>query len=190
MVGLTYLKPMSDFIQQRHKPPVPLQRPRELLLACPPMRSNVNLSRIVRTATCCGLTRMICCGNARILPEISRHPQADTRQTGVQPTGEEDASIQIEIHRTLSPVIKRLKQEGYPVVGLEQASDSTSIFDFQFPRKVVLVIGNERLGIEDEILRLLDGTIEIPVYGLPYAHNVATATAMALYEYCRQYPAG
>ena len=166
---------MSDFVQQRHKPPVCLQRPRELLLACPPMRSNVNLSRIVRAAACCGIPRMICCGNARILPEISR---------------ETDGSIQIEIHRTLPPVIKRLKQEGYPIIGLEQASHSTSIFEYQFPRKVVLVIGNERLGIEDEGLRLLDGMIEIPVYGLPYAHNAATATAMALYEYCRQYPAG
>src|SRR5271157_3330133 len=171
---------MSEFVQQRHKPPVSLQRPRELLLACPPMRSNVNLSRIVRAAGCCGIPRMICCGNARILPEISRHPQA----------GNLGDSIQIEIHRTLPPVIQRLKQEGYPIVGLEQASNSTSIFEFQFPRKVVLVIGNERLGIEDEVLRLLDGTIEIPVYGLPYAHNAATATAMALYEYCRQFPVG
>jgi len=166
---------MPDFVQQRHKPPIRLQRPRELLLACPPMRSNVNLSRIVRAAACCGIPRMICCGNARILPEISR-------QAG--------DSIQIEIHRTLPPVIKRLKAEGYPIVGLEQASDARSIFEFQFPRKVVLAIGNERLGIEDEVLRLLNGTIEIPVYGLPYAHNAATATAMALYEYCRQYPVG
>jgi tRNA G18 (ribose-2'-O)-methylase SpoU len=166
---------MSDFVQQRHKPPAALQRPRELLLACPPMRSNVNLSRIVRAAACCGIPRLICCGNARILPEISRE------------TGD---SIQIEIHRTLPPVLVRLKQEGYPLIGLEQASNSQSIFEFQFPRKVVLVIGNERLGIEDEVLRLLSGTIEIPVYGLPAAHNAATATAMALYEYCRQYPQG
>jgi tRNA G18 (ribose-2'-O)-methylase SpoU len=166
---------MSDFVQHRHKPPVELQRPRELLLACPPMRSNVNLSRIVRAAACCGIPRIICCGNARILPEISRE------------TGD---SIQIEIHRTLPPVIERLMEEGYPIIGLEQARNSTSIFEFQFPRKAVLVIGNERLGIEEEVLRLLDGTIEIPVYGLPYAHNAATATAMALYEYCRQYPAG
>ncbi len=148
------------------------------------MRSNVNLSRIVRAAACCGIPHMICCGNARILPEISRHPEAGTRQA------DSGDSIQIEIHRTLPPVIKRLKVEGYPIVGLEQASNSTSIFEFQFPRKVVLVVGNERLGIEDEVLQLLDGTIEIPVYGLPYAHNVATATAIALYEYCRQYPAG
>ena len=165
----------SDFVQQRHKPPAQLDRPRELVLACPPMRSNVNLSRIVRAAACCGIGRLICCGNARILPEISRE------------TGD---SIVIELHRTLPPVIKRLKQEGYPIFGLEQASNSRSIFEFAFPRRVVLVIGNERLGIEDEVLRMLDGTIEIPVYGLPYAHNAATATAMALYEYCRQYPRG
>jgi tRNA G18 (ribose-2'-O)-methylase SpoU len=166
---------MSDFVQHRHKPPVTLLRPRELLLACPPMRSNVNLSRMVRAAACCGIRRMICCGNARILPEISRE------------TGD---SMEIEIHRTLPPVILRLKQEGYPIFGLEQALHSVSIFEFSFPRKAVLVIGNERLGIEDEVLRLLDGTIEIPVYGLPHAHNAATAAAMALYEYCRQYPTG
>ena len=46
--------------------------------------------------------------------------------------------------------------------------------------------GAEQLGIdmgEDDV-------VEIPVYGLPHAYNVATATAMALYEYCRQYPSG
>ena len=166
---------MSDPIQQRHKTPVTLDRPRELVVACPPMRSNVNLSRIVRAAGCCGVRRLICCGNARILPEISRE------------TGD---SIQIEIHRTLPPVLKRLGAEGFRLIGLEQTDRSQSLYSFPFPRKTVLVIGNERLGIEEEILRMLEATVEIPVYGMPYAHNAATATAMALYEYCRQFPAG
>jgi tRNA G18 (ribose-2'-O)-methylase SpoU len=166
---------MSDFVQQRHRPPAELERPRELVVACPPMRSNVNLSRIVRAASCCGVRRLIACGNARIIAEISRE------------TGD---AIHIEIHRTLPPVLKRLREDGYPLVGLEQTSGSLSLFEFRFPRKAVLVVGNERLGIEDEVLRMLDHTIEIPVYGLPYAHNAATATAMALYEYCRQYPRG
>ena len=52
------------------------------------------------------------------------------------------------------------------------------------------MIGNERLGLTDESLNLLDRVVEIPVYGLPYSHNVATAVAMALYEYCRQFPRG
>ena len=41
---------MSDFVQERHKPAWPLERPRELIVACLPMHSNVNLSRIARAA--------------------------------------------------------------------------------------------------------------------------------------------
>lgn len=166
---------MNEIVQVRHRPLTALERPRELIVACPPMRSNVNLSRIVRAASCCGVRRLISCGSARLDKEI-------TREIG--------DSIQIEIHRTLLPVLKKLRAEGYQLVGLEQTSTSELLYTFPFQRKTVLVIGNERLGIEDEVLRVLDHTVEIPVYGLPYSHNAATATAMALYEYCRQFPAG
>jgi tRNA G18 (ribose-2'-O)-methylase SpoU len=166
---------MSDFIQQRHKPQAPLDHPRELVIACPPMRSNVNLSRIARTAGCCGLQRMICCGNAKLTAKIAR----DAAQT-----------LNVEVHRTLPPVLEKLRHEGFQIVGLEQATNAQSIFEFNFQRRTVLVVGNERNGIEDDVLRLLDHAVEIPVYGVPYAHNAATAAAMALYEYCRQYPRG
>ena len=165
----------ADFEQVRHRPPVELERPRELIVACPPMRSNVNLSRIVRMASCCGVRRMVCSGNAKVINKIAR----DT-----------SGSITVEVHRTLPPMLKRLREEGYQLVGLEQTTGSQSIYDFHFDRRTVLVVGNERAGIEEEVLAMLDHTIEIPVYGLPYAHNAATATAMALYEYCRQYPRG
>jgi tRNA G18 (ribose-2'-O)-methylase SpoU len=171
---------VNDFIQERHKAPHPLDRPRELVLACPPLKSNVNLSRIVRAAGCCGITRVIGCGNARILPEIARDAGG----------GDGGGGVEVELHRTLPPVIRRLRQDGYPIIGLEQTSSSQSIYDFSFPQKMVLVVGNERLGIKDELLRMIDKTVEIPVYGLPFSHNVATATAMALYEYCRQWPRG
>jgi tRNA G18 (ribose-2'-O)-methylase SpoU len=166
---------MSDFEQQRHKTPVQLDRPRELVVACAPMRSNINLSRIVRASGCCGVTRVICCGNARVVGKIAR----DACEV-----------IEIEVHRTLPPVLKRLREEKYQLVGLEQTGNSRSLYEFSFQRHTVLVIGNERLGIDDETLKMLDCTVEIPVYGLPYAHNAATAAAMALYEYCRQYPLG
>ena len=52
------------------------------------------------------------------------------------------------------------------------------------------MIGNERTGLTPDLLTLLDDVVEIPVWGLPYSYNVATATTMALYEYCRQYPEG
>ena len=166
---------MPDFIQERHKPPSPLDRPRELVVACPPMRSHVNLSRIARAAGCCGVERMICCGNARLIGKIAR----DATET-----------LRVEVHRALPPVLGKFRQQGFAIVGLEQTTGAAPLFEFRFPRRTVLVVGNERTGIEEEVLRLLDQAVEIPVYGPPLAHNAATAAAMALYEYCRQYPRG
>jgi tRNA G18 (ribose-2'-O)-methylase SpoU len=161
------------FEHQRHKPPRDLQRPRELLVVCAPLRSHVNLSRIVRAASCCGLERIVCTGQAKLDRKIARDG-AD--------------AITIEVHRTLPPVLEKLRGEGYRLVGLEQTTDSKDIHSYRFERKAALVVGNERSGLTPDLLALLDDVVEIPVWGLPYSYNVATATVMALYEYCRQWP--
>src|SRR5258708_37479330 len=108
------------FEHQRHKPPFPLTRPRELTLCCAPMRSNVNLSNIVRTAGCRGITRLIACGSPKIDRTIARDG-AD--------------QVQIETHRTLPPVLKELKADGYALVGLEQTTNSISLHEYRFPRR-------------------------------------------------------
>ena len=166
---------MSELEHARHKEPTRLARPRELVLVSPPLRSNVNLSRIVRAASCCGVTRLIACGNPRIDPKIARD-------------GAEH--VELTVRRSLPPVLKALKTDGYRIVGLEQTDKSQDLHQYAFVRRTALVIGHERLGIEPDALKLLDEAIEIPVYGLPYSYNVATATSMALYEYCRQFPIG
>ncbi len=163
------------FEHQRHKPPSPLARARELVIACAPLRSNVNLSHIIRLAGCAGVERVIGCGHARLIDKIARDG-ADT--------------VKLEIHRTLPPVLKQLKADGYQLVGLEQTTGSENLHNFQFDRRTALVIGNERLGLTDEELTVLDRVAEIPVYGLPFAYNVHTAVAMAVYEYCRQFTRG
>jgi tRNA G18 (ribose-2'-O)-methylase SpoU len=166
---------MAKFAHQRHKSPSPAPGASELVLACPPMRSNVNLSRILRVAGCCGVRRMIVCGKPKIDRKIAR-----------------DAvdHVAVENHRSLAPVLHRLKQQGYTLVGLEQATNSHCIYGFPFNPRSVLVLGHERLGITDDILQLLDNVLEIPVYGRPPSYNVAAATSMALYEYCRQSDSG
>ncbi len=166
---------MTRFVHLRHKPPRALERRRELIVVCAPLRSNVNLSHIIRSCGCCGVTRVICCGAAKVLRRVAR----DGAET-----------VELEVHRSLPPVLLRLKNEGYRLVGLEQTTGSTVLYEYAFPRRTALVVGNERLGLTPDVLALLDDVIEIPVYGLPYSYNVATATSMALYEYCRQYPDG
>lgn len=169
------LVPMADFVHERHKPPRELSRPRELVVVCAPMRSNINLSRIARAAGCCGLTRLIVCGPGRLDRKVARDA-ADT--------------LQIEGHRTLEPVLMKLRNDGFRLVGLEQTTNSQDLHHYTFERRTALVIGNERTGLTDDLLQLLHDVVEIPVWGLPFSYNVATATAMTLYEYCRQFPEG
>lgn len=172
-----------SFEHVRHRSFAPLDRPRELVVACAPMRSNVNLSRIVRAAGCCGVRQVICCGTARIIDKIARD-SVDQGPDSPRP------GVEVRVHRTLAPALVELKREGYLLVGLEQTTGSQPLWGFAFPRRTALVVGNERQGLADDVLRLLDAAVEIPVYGPPHAHNVATAAAMALYEFCRQYPRG
>jgi tRNA G18 (ribose-2'-O)-methylase SpoU len=131
----------------------------------------VNLSRIVRVASCCGVRRMIVAGRAKLDPKIARD--------GVE-------HVQLEVRRTLPPVLKRAAADGFQIVGLEQTSHSIPLYRFAFPARTVLVVGHERHGLEQATLDTLDHVVEIPVFGLPYSYNVASATTMALYEYCRQ----
>jgi tRNA G18 (ribose-2'-O)-methylase SpoU len=166
---------MPDFTHQRHKPPQKLVRPRELVVVCAPMRSNVNLSRIARVAGCCGLARIICSGPAKLERKIARD-SVDT--------------LTIESRRTLLPVLETLRADGYRLVGLEQTNNTRSLHHYEFHRRTALIIGNERAGLTDDILARLDDVVEIPVWGLPYSYNVAAAATMALYEYCRQFPDG
>lgn len=177
---------MKRFEHQRHKPPTVLERPRELVVACAPQRSNVNLSRIVRTAGCCGVRELICCGTARIIDKIAR--DSVDRDSGEEPGLPQ--GVQVRVHRTLPPPLAELKRQGYRLVGLEQTTGSVSLHEYRFERRSVLVVGNERSGLEQEVLDLLDDVVEIPVWGSPHSYNVATAASMALYEYCRQFPAG
>lgn len=139
------------------------------------MRSNVNISQIARTASACAVEKMIICGNASLTPKIARDATSE---------------LSLSCHRSLAPVLKKLKKEGYHIVGIEQTSNSQNIHEYSFRRKTVIVIGNERLGINDDILALLDDVIEIPVWGMPHSYNAASAANMALYEYCRQFPKG
>lgn len=137
------------------------------------MRSHVNLSHIVRTCGCFGIQRVIATGTARLDERIARD-------------GAEH--VVLEIHRSLPPVLDRLKAEGYELVGLEQATGSESLFSFAFTPRTVLVVGNERLGLEDDVLSRLDRVAEIPMAGLPHSLNAATSAAIAIYEYARQIP--
>jgi len=130
---------------------------------------------MVRLAGCFGIPEIVHCGNSKIDRDIARDA-ADC--------------VKITSRRTLAPVVNKLRKQGYHCVGLEQTTNSSLLYEFEFQRKTALVIGAEREGLSQEVLDELDAVVEIPVYGQPASFNVVTATTMAAYEYCRQFPNG
>lgn len=144
---------------------------KDVVVACPPMKNNDNVSMIARSAACLGAKHLVLTGTNRINEHISR-----------------ECYIEISNHRTLLPVLQKFKHDGYFLVGLEQCDKAKSITDYKFPeRDIVFVVGNETRGMDIETQNIMDVMIEIPLFNRPYSLNVAVATSICLAEYARQF---
>ena len=58
---------------------------------------------------------------------------------------------------------------------------------FRFPRRTLLLLGNEREGLTPSLLSAVDRCVEIPQSGLVRSLNVHVAGAVAVWEYVRQW---
>jgi tRNA(Leu) C34 or U34 (ribose-2'-O)-methylase TrmL len=87
----------------------------------------------------------------------------------------------------VSGYIEEKKGEGYTIVAIEQTSESISLEKFLFPRKTVLLLGNERAGIPVDLIRQVDACVEIPQKGLIRSFNVHVTGALVLWEYVKQH---
>jgi len=74
----------------------------------------------------------------------------------------------------------KLKQEGFWAVGAECDPLSTSLYDFDAPKKIVLVLGSEGQGIRPVLKKLLDYSLYIPMQGKLDSLNVGQAAAVFL----------
>ncbi|MCA1644992.1 MAG: TrmH family RNA methyltransferase [Chloroflexi bacterium] len=87
-------------------------------------------------------------------------------------------------------VVARLRGEGYQIVAVEQAHDSTPYARPGIYRPpVCLIFGHERAGVTPSALDAADLRVELPVYGMANSLNVAMACALVGYEIMRQHSA-
>ncbi|MAF10857.1 rRNA methyltransferase [Candidatus Poribacteria bacterium] len=70
------------------------------------------------------------------------------------------------------------------------ARDAGPVHDHDFRGATVVVVGNERRGISDELRAVCDAAATIPMTGAAESLNSAVATSIVLYEACRQRAAG
>ena len=86
----------------------------------------------------------------------------------------------------LKNYLETMKSQNYTIVGIEQTSESCKLYEFKFPKKSVILLGNEKEGIPVELIQLLDVCVEIPQTGLIRSLNVHVTGAIIVWEYVRQ----
>ena len=86
----------------------------------------------------------------------------------------------------LIPYLLEQKQRGYALIGLEQATNSTSLQSTVFPHHACLVLGREKEGLPPPILAIMDVIVEIPQFGVVKSLNVHVSASLCLWEYVKQ----
>jgi len=82
--------------------------------------------------------------------------------------------------------LRERQDEGYTCVALEQSAQSVPLPRYQFPRRLVIVLGAEKQGVPVELLNQVDTCVEIPQRGILRSLNVHVSASILLWEYQRQ----
>ncbi len=86
---------------------------------------------------------------------------------------------------SLRMTLAQLQQEGYQIVAATEKSRKL-LYDADFRKPTVLVMGAEDTGISPAVLKLCDEQLAIPMIGHIESLNVSAAAAVLLFEVVRQ----
>ena len=78
------------------------------------------------------------------------------------------------------------KKDGWKIIGADSNKGSTRLDEFKFPDKCVIVFGGEKEGLSEEIKKICDEMIFIPMTGMVESYNISVAAAIMMYEVFRQ----
>lgn len=161
----------------------------EIVLIAHNLRSAHNVGSLLRTAEGLGLNSVYLTGytpypipkNDSRLPHLAAKIDKRIAKTAL------GAEQYLNWHHRedIEDLIKKLKNDGYLIVALEQAPGSVKLPDYKAPDKIALIVGREVEGIEPEVIVLCDIILEIPMLGQKESFNVVQAAAMALYHLSR-----
>jgi len=91
----------------------------------------------------------------------------------------------IDTHEKIA-FLKAKQKEKFQVIVTHLAQDSISFSKVDYTKPTILVMGNEKDGVSQEVIDLADEVIIIPMRGMAQSLNVSVATALILYEASRQ----
>lgn len=79
--------------------------------------------------------------------------------------------------------LEKLKTKGYKLVATIVDKKAKSIFEFQWPKKVAILFGNEIKGLSQYLIENSDYKIYIPMLGMVESLNVSVAAGICFYDF-------
>ena len=86
--------------------------------------------------------------------------------------------------KTTLDAINELKQNHYRVYSIEQTEKANMLNDFipSTNQKLAIVFGNEVKGVEQEVIDISNGVIEIPQLGTKHSLNISVSVGIVVWD--------
>ena len=148
---------------------------RPIVVVLDNIRSMHNVGAIFRTADALRLEGLYLCGITGQPPHSEIHKSA---------LGAEEVVDWWHFDRT-QEAIKLLRDKGYTIWSLEQAEGSVKLPNLKEhlgkSQPIAIVLGNEVDGVDQEVIDLSDGVVEIEQYGTKHSMNVNVAGRIVMW---------
>jgi 23S rRNA (guanosine2251-2'-O)-methyltransferase len=133
-----------------------------------------NIGSIFRLADAVAARKVILCGGSATPPNPRIH-KASINTT---------EWVEWEYYASTVEAISKLKAQNsnMQVIAVELTDNAVAYdtFDYQLP--LALVVGHETDGVSEEVLKLCDAVVQLPMFGINISLNVMVSLAIVLYQ--------
>jgi tRNA G18 (ribose-2'-O)-methylase SpoU len=138
------------------------------------VRSLHNVGSVFRTADAFLVETVYLCGIT------STPPHAEIHKTALGAENTVDWKYFEDTHAAVA----ELKTKGYIVLAIEQAVGSTMLTELNLDKskKYAVILGNEVKGVQQSVVDVCDGCIEIPQFGTKHSLNVSVTGGIIIWE--------
>lgn len=139
------------------------------------VRSAQNVGSLFRTADAFAIEHIALCGITATPPNREIHKTA---------LGAEE-SIAWSHYPTTAECVSHLRAEGYHILAIEQVEGAVMLDSFRAEEgvKYAIIFGNEVMGVDQAVVDMCDGAIEIPQVGTKHSLNVSVSGGVVLWEF-------
>lgn len=137
------------------------------------MANEENIGAICRSAAALGI---------RSILSSSKGPQCYGRRALRTSMGHV-AKLDICYYEDSLQTIHTLKALGYTIIAAEITASAHALNSINLPKKWVLLVGHEGLGVSQELLQACDMHVYVPMAATIKSLNVAIASSIIMYEF-------